>query len=460
MAFYGFKRPTNQIENPVYPDIRKAPERWRNAGKHWMVDMGAVTLNTEIYNNLNMAAGGVLAQDRDFNKQMFGGASSYQDKIVNFRPPLLNYYDDVHPQHMVPCTTKPIFGHLNPTTVVVGGTSAYLADNDRPIDTDKYIIKGKVGCQGAVAGSNFRIDNSLSDHVLPDLELKLPQVSADSGYHPQYRDNTNHYNNDIEIDYQKPEYYSNAGYNNLFTTTGENGMEYFELTDTIPQVSASAGIQSVYRDFQTDGYTPDLQLKLPQISASAGTEYNYRPSNLPETLIELETNLPEVYAEAGHNYRYQPSGIQETVIDLEDNIPQVAASSGYKFNYTTIDLNGNDILQKQVTDQTKAFTPLSTNPHYTYSSNNTEINPDRYIHNDRPQISQGAGYQPQFKDHENALRRQMYYREKLQPAKIIGLEQATANRPQYGIGLPQDYGTLMAIKPEQTFKPLEFHYRF
>lgn len=467
MAFYGIKRPLNQIENPIYPDIRKAPPRFENAGKYWKVDMGSVVRNMEMFSDMNMAAGGIVAQDRDYNKQMFGGASSHREKIVNFRPPLTNYYDDVCPQHMVPATTRIIATHLNPTTVVDGGVSAFLADNFHTVDTDRYIIKDKVACTPvATAGYNKRIDNRIDNSVLPDLELKLPQVASSAGYDPVYRDPTNHVI-DVQIDYSKPDLPLEAGnnYSGVYTTTGPStvlGFENFEFTDNRPQVFADSGANYQYRDFNVDTELPDLKHTIPQVSTSAGKEYNYRPSNLEETQIpDLEHNIPQVSASAGYNPTYRPPDIQETHIELEYTIPQVAASAGYQTPYISHDVDSNkNIVQRQVTEQTKAYTPLTSTANYQYREiNHNDIDPSKYLHT-RHEVAGVSGHQPKYTDTGNALRRQMTYREKLQPIQPIGLSQTTAIRPHMGIGLPSDYGTVIGLKPESKYRPVEYNYSF
>lgn len=449
MANYGIKRPLNQLEGPVYPDIRKAPDRWQDAGKYWKVDVGSIIRNNELYADQNMAAGGVLVQSRDYNKQIFGGASSYQEKIVNFRPPLINYYDDICPQHMVPATTRVIPTRINPTTVVDGGTSAYLADNIHNVETGKYILENKVNCaSGGQAGQFFRIDNAIDNSILPDLETKLPEYSLSSGYYSNYKDSIQNLINaeSVEIDYEQLRAPGMSGYQTDYRTMQETGLENFALPERNPSVFADAGTNYVFKDFNFDSTLPDLQIKLPEVGMDAG--YNpsfYQSSNIEETPINLEEKMPQVSATAGYNPTnfYQASNIEETPINLEEKMPRVYVGSGYDsrgtFHHTSVD-DGITMINRQVSNTTKASTPLNARAEYRYREINNEINPQNYIHYNHIHTPGVSGVRPQFIDTENSLRRQMTFRERLQPLRPIGLEQATAKRPYSGIGLPENYG--------------------
>ena len=115
----GIKKPLNMIENPVYPDIKKGPPRFVWSRKYWQVDPGATMRDTEPITQFIEPA--VLAQSRDYNKTVYG-QSSHKD-IVNaaFRPPLLDYYEDIGPLNRIPATTKAIIPHINPSTAGHGG---------------------------------------------------------------------------------------------------------------------------------------------------------------------------------------------------------------------------------------------------------------------------------------------------------------------------------------------------
>lgn len=84
------KKPLNNLENPTPTIFRKAGPRFRDAGKHWMVDTGKVLYEaSQGPLNNGMIDSVVLIQNRDYNKQFAYGISSHKSVVNdNFRPPM------------------------------------------------------------------------------------------------------------------------------------------------------------------------------------------------------------------------------------------------------------------------------------------------------------------------------------------------------------------------------------
>ena len=134
----GLKKPLNSLNNPVYPDIRKALPRFQWSGKHWKVDEASALLSPEA---LHIAADHViLAQSRNYNKEIYG-QSSHRD-IVNgeFRPPIQDQYADFGPLTRIPVTSRTIIGRVNPGTTGHGnGTNLYTPNNQSITGISSYL---------------------------------------------------------------------------------------------------------------------------------------------------------------------------------------------------------------------------------------------------------------------------------------------------------------------------------
>lgn len=180
------RKPLNNLENPIYPDIRKDIARFQSAGKHWDVDVGRTILETESFTQF--LDGAILTQSRDHQRNTYGVSSDRVIVNAEFRPPLISYYEDIGPLSRVPATINGITeSHINPGTVHSGGTSSFTPmvtkqDHVRGALTDR-IKNAQSECQ------TFYFPICTTDVVLPDLELNMPSASADSQqYHPVITD--------------------------------------------------------------------------------------------------------------------------------------------------------------------------------------------------------------------------------------------------------------------------------
>uniref|UniRef100_A0A6C0JPL6 Uncharacterized protein n=1 Tax=viral metagenome TaxID=1070528 RepID=A0A6C0JPL6_9ZZZZ len=93
MAYIPFsnKRPLNYIEGPIYPDIKKEILQFRDAKKHWKVDIGDSLKESEKY---PLFVNGIIEyQSRNRNQTMYGQSShkSYVNEEV--RLPLISPWD-------------------------------------------------------------------------------------------------------------------------------------------------------------------------------------------------------------------------------------------------------------------------------------------------------------------------------------------------------------------------------
>lgn len=169
------KKAQNSLDNPVYPDIRKAPPRFVDSGKHWTVDVGRTMGQTEFIPQFQEPA--VLAQSRTYNKDIYG-KSSHKD-VVNkaLRPPLLTQ-EDYLPLNRIPRSeTVPI---LNPSTVG-GGFKLYPRETElltefTVVDKEHYTTERvKHGYGPPRYYRPLDIKENIGG-VVPDLKVKVARA--------------------------------------------------------------------------------------------------------------------------------------------------------------------------------------------------------------------------------------------------------------------------------------------
>lgn len=317
----GIKKPLNMMENPVYPDIKKAPPRFVWSRKHWDVDVGQTLRETETMTQFYEPA--VLAQSRDYNRTVYG-QSSHRD-IVNaeFRPPLLSPYEDLGPLSRVPATIHAIIPHINPSTAGHDGTSGYTAKNQRVNNIEKALTD-RIKAGEWRATFYAPIDMPMDNSVLPDLEMKIPSVSAHAGWEIPVRINAPIKTPDLGD--EKLNVPLQSGYRTDLRLNGNTGRENLELRHNRPQVSATAGMNNpVLIDAETR-VDFDLDYNRPQVSATAGintpiqinADINGDAINL-ETQIVAPIGVLNPGSESGYKERMEAYTNVETYIG--DNRP-------------------------------------------------------------------------------------------------------------------------------------------
>ena len=460
----GFKKPLNMIENPIKPDIKKEPPRFVWSRKHWNVDTGSTLLDTEPY--VQFIEPSVLTQSRDYNKTIYG-QSSHKD-IVNaeFRPPYLDQFEDLGPLTRVPVKTKAIIPHLNPGTDS-DGTAGYLARNQRITNVDSALtdrIKNKEWRPTFFSPIESPQDNS----VLPDLESKLPSVSANSGW--EYNVTFGPQHQEVKLRSEKLNPTLQTRPNPSFTLNGRSQFEDYQAKLNRPMTSTSSGFETNI-NFKADN--PDVELKLnnPQVSASSGYEshiqldsenpnYNLKHNNpqVPassgyESHIHLDSEKPNYHLQ--HNNPQVPgySGYESHIqldsekpnYDLKYNNPQVPGYSGYesqiqldsekpnydlKYNNPQVPGYSGYESQIQLDSEIPEYhletklteTPLQVlNPgsETGYKQNFEHHNTDDYITTKRPSYSYAARPEFNYKT-DNYQSHQPHFKQKLQPDKSYG----------------------------------------
>ena len=288
MAGTGLKKPLNMIETPIYPDIKKTLPRFRWSKKHWNVDVGSTLMETEAFPQLVQDA--VLIQSRDYNKFQYG-VSSHKDVVnLNFRPPLLTMEDSMPLNRLPRPITVP---RINPATY-----DSYKAKNERAnIIESSMTDREKVGTWRPTfyAPIDFPTDNS----VLPDLEMKLPNVPASAGMVSPFTNEMSQQVSPVTLEYTKIGPDGEPGFNSPFVFDGHNALENIDLSSNTPYVSASSGVYTDVTSNNAETPVGELFYKRPSVAASAGRTTTFTDFNSETPVDDLSYNRPQVSASAG-----------------------------------------------------------------------------------------------------------------------------------------------------------------
>lgn len=280
----GFKKPLNQLENPVYPDIRKGAPRFKWSGKYWQVDQGRTMIENTQQIPHNMIDT-ILVQNRDYNRQIAYGKSSHRDVVnLEFRPPLIDR-DDVLPLSRIPRST--VVPRMNPGTANDSNTNGFVMQNGSISELGGYLedrIVDPGWMQSFCAPTELY---SITDNppVLPDLECKMPSYSVSSGYQPIYFSEFEKKN--VQLDFERINPKFNPGFQSSITNDGYNAAQDTIFEDSnLPSRSVSAGFTSDMRIGQTP-IDYEFELNRPNVSVSSGYNTDIRNNNQSRSDIEL-----------------------------------------------------------------------------------------------------------------------------------------------------------------------------
>jgi len=450
---FAQKKPLNQLENPIEPTILKGPPRFAWSGKHWTVG-SEVTRDTEHITQFYEDA--ILAQPRDYNKTVYG-QSSHAEKVNGgaFRPPLLNYYEDIGPLNRVPCTIRAITPRINPGTAGFdSGTSGFTSQMARQGDENKNITdRVKSGPCRPTFYSPF--EEGLQD-TTPDLELNIPSISHHSGFQFPERGIEDR---PVTLTYKRMESIMDPGSCTDFTVENSR-RDGFVLENINPMVSVDGGFctQFTYDNLNRD--LPDYENTIPSVSADANIQTQFEVENFSRQTPNLENNSPYYSASSGSNYpSYEmispiehsfdlnrplyshaskefgiTSPMQELQIETFNNLPQTSADSGFNSIYTNCDNIRPDRLEEL---EQKLYTPLSVtnagdvesgykNVDQGVSDSSGKYNkePIKYSYITNPHLEYTTRNEHTFKPH---------HREKLIPEKGYGKITFANSIPVFGI---------------------------
>lgn len=376
----GIKKPTNMMQAPIYPDIKKGPIEFKNSGKYWTVDVGQTLIDTE--SNTQLIEDAVLARSYRDNIDRYG-QSSYQEKIAVFRPPLQNYYEDFGSLTRLPTKIHAITPYINPGTAF-DDNSTFSSMNNDVQEVTRYITD-KITTP-AWRNTYFMPMETLPDtSILPDLVTNIPTYSLSAGSNvsvnidapreeklstvqkPQVSVHSNtsipygsalydQTSTDVILQDTSPMVSGHSGYVTPYTSHIETHLDELELNKTLPTRSVTSGVQSSYT---TNGRNSleDTRLSktLPTTSVSAGytpvTLFNGE-THLDEMILEshitTKLNVHNKGSEDGYQTRIDSYTSPDDYLKLREN-PKVAIATRPVFGYQ----DNRNIASKKVHFQSK-----------------------------------------------------------------------------------------------------------
>lgn len=389
----GFKKPLNQIENPIVPDIKKAPPRFQWSGKHWTVDVEKTLMEQE--NNTQLIEPAILAQNRDYNQAHYG-KSSYQEKITVFRMPLQNSYEDFGPLNRLPTKLHAIQPRLNPGTAF-DGNSSYVDNSAGIPEMNKYIsdkIVSKEWHETFFAPMSGPLDNK--NIVEPDLVYTKPAYASSSGFTTQATKDAYNPLSDYRSDVIKANALAsaNSGYTPNYNLALHNQTSIEipggELIPNLPSTSFSSGFSS---NFTRNGESPLIE--------------NF----------ELESKTTPYSMSSGYTTPNVVDGKVKTDYDLQRKTPWTTVSSGFS---TELIRDGETRLdelefQSKLSAPNRVINPSSEIGYQTRLTSYTT--PEQHLKiRENPKVSASAQYESDFRE-QNSSTQKFHVRSKIQPVK-------------------------------------------
>lgn len=323
----GAKKPLNLLENPVPPCITKGPSpfaRW--SGVNFKAAPEDILLQSRCNPNFSEAL--VLNESRDANQTRYGQSSyrSYVNK--EFRPPIIPW-ECQHPWSRMPRRETTV--RVNPTAADNESGRLFVAQNNNPLNIDKEVSEYKTPGDLVAPTYYHPIDMPVDNSVLPDLEMKLPQVCVTAGVNAPITIDAPTLAPQLE--YEKKTVPIQTGYTIPISVNGYNAAENLKLQHHNPQVFVEAGTSlPIYTqpDLSSAALSRPLENCRPQVSVSAGitTPFLY-DARQGESVINLEYNGPQVSASAGAAMPYYGTLARpDTDPQLHLSRPQVSVSAG------------------------------------------------------------------------------------------------------------------------------------
>jgi hypothetical protein len=389
----GMKKPLNQLENPIIPDIKKGPTRFQWSGKHWTVDTAQTLLDTD--SNTQLIEPAILAQSRDYGRDQYGH-SSYQEKITVFRMPLQNHYEDFGPLNRLPTKIHAIQPRINPGTAF-DSNSAYVVNNSSVPEMHKYIsdkISTKEWRETFYAPMSGPEDNK--DIVEPDLIYSIPVHSASSGFTTQNTKDAYNPKSDYRSEVNKPRASASAGYNSNYN-------------------------QPLYQQTSTEVPGGELISNLPARSVSSGfSTANTKDGSTGVEFFELERKTTPYSISSGYTSQATQDGDFNRDYELNRKTPWTSVSSGFTTQHTQ---NGETRLddlefQSKLSAPTRVLNPSSETGYQTRMESYTS--PEQHLKiRENPKVPVAAHHESQYRD-LNSEQQQFRVRTKIQPVKSYG----------------------------------------
>jgi hypothetical protein len=392
----GFKKPINQLQGQVFPQIRKAPDRFVSAGKYWVVDVGS-TLVDSVESQPQRFEHCTLIQSRSYPETIYG-KSSHRD-VVNkaFRPPLLGR-DDYLPLSRLP--RNEVVPRVNPGTD--GENRQYEVNNSWKNGTSKHIQYGVKDATWRPTVLCPYAPIEQTSRIIPDLELVLPPISAASNSEVPFRPAMEINMNKSIMEDPKLRSALYSGFETQLTVDGEVVHPHPE---SVP-----------------------LNRPQPSVTAGANVEHYTPIGPQPDMVYKKDVNKVSTSVTSGQTSSYRTGTVEPEYLDRtpEYTRPQTAVSAGQQ---TFLTVDGYNAAETQHQFETKLGTDLITTPEYDYRYDNYSITPTKVYDQIIPSYSVQVQPEVMYRA-PNERTAQPHFREKLQ---VHGSNGAYGYHPKAGL---------------------------
>ena len=444
---FGFKKPINQLENPIQPIILGELPRFRWSKKHWTVGPEVIRDTENITQFIDDA---VLTQSRDYNKTIYG-QSSFAEKVNGgaFRPPPLSYYEDIGPLNRIPVTIDAITPRINPGTAGFdSGTSGFTSqtardgdvyehgpDNDRRNKSLTSLVKS-----AAVRPTFYAPFADTLQHIYPDLEVNMPAISQTSGYvFPEGIAATEPVV--MELKDKRKAISVDAGYE-IPMYQGISETEQIELKDKRKAISVDAGYDiPMHQGIENREIL--LEYTNPRVSVDSGRRYPVMVENFvyidgpqqpnlehnkPLYSVKIENSAKDITPLDIDNF----SLIADNRVEHHRNMPYLSVDAGYTCLYQNIDDN-RPVVQEYENKINAPMTVLNVGD----SENGYKLF-EKVACDEKKYCKTPIHYSYQVKPNsdyreKNEASLKPYHREKLQPEKSYGKVTHASAIPVFGI---------------------------
>ncbi len=343
LAMPVMKRPSNMLENPVLPNIKKGPPRFMNSRKHWVSDESMINGNEGHIANPHLYQDAVLLQSRDSSRIKYG-VSSHRDYVnEDFRPPI-ETMEDREPLSRMPRDI--VWGRINPEVEWFEPNNSTLSEGH------KYLTNRVKDAQLAPEQSRS-IGGGVGKPMEHKYKAEIPQHMVVS--HNYQRQET-----PLILGQTK---YSDAptseGYAGVYhdsNATEHEGRFFGEITysDRITPENASGALYEVQTHLKM---APEFRVaEKMRLAGAASQSVQYEPfSDLGVTMKAYKAPV-DAKALARREYGYVPDTEKIFITQQEKRSHKAAMNSGSESMYRVTGESG--IKQRQKPD---AMRPVGRN---------------------------------------------------------------------------------------------------
>lgn len=342
LAMPVVKRPSNMLENPVLPNIKKGPPRFMNSRKHWVSDESMINGNEGHLPDSHLYQDAILLQSRDSSRIKYG-ISSHRDYVnEDFRPPI-ETMEDREPLSRMPRDI--VWGRINPQV------DWYEPNNSTIGEAHKYFTN-RVKDPQIAPEQSISIGGGVGKPMEHKYRAEIPQHMVVS--HNYQRQDTPLLIGEAKYStHTSTEGYSGAQQSDFSESQGRffGGVTY---SDKINPENAAGALYEIQTHIRS---SPEIKLaEKMRLAGVASHSVQYEPFSDLGVSMKAHKAPVSSQALAGKEYGYVPDTEKIFITQQEKKSHKVAMNSGSESMYRV--MGESDIKQKQ---KPEAMKPVGRN---------------------------------------------------------------------------------------------------